>query len=136
MFVTLLVLTYHFETETLTFCNAGHPDFIIKTESMFSPLSQRHPPINTFKRSVYTNTALRVRVPFKLICFSDGVTEAENRREELFGIENVAKSLDQEFGLKELLKNISLFVGDNLPNDDITVMTFSATATAHFKTIK
>jgi len=124
MFVTLLVIKYDFLTHTLTFCNAGHPNFMIKTAQIFSPLSKFHPPVNTFDRIVYTNNALILKEPFGLICFSDGVTEAENSMQELFGIERVARSLDRKFGLKQLLKEMDAFTQNNAQNDDITILAF------------
>ncbi|WP_294956085.1 SpoIIE family protein phosphatase [Sulfurovum sp.] len=125
MFVTLLVIKYDFTAHTLTFCNAGHPNFILKTDYLFSPLATIHPPINTFGNAVYTNNTLTLKDPFQLICFSDGVTEAENSRQELFGIERVSKSLDREFGLKYLLEDIGIFIKNNAPNDDITILAYS-----------
>jgi sigma-B regulation protein RsbU (phosphoserine phosphatase) len=76
MFVTLLVIRYDFINQVLTFCNAGHPPFIIKADQLFSPLPTLHPPVNTFENTVYTNNRLTIKTPFQLICFSDGVTEA------------------------------------------------------------
>jgi len=124
MFVTLLVIKYDFKTHTLTFCNAGHPGFIVKTDRLFSPISTIHPPVNTFSNTVYDNNILTMKDPFQLICFTDGVTEAENSKQEMFGIERVAKSLKKEFSLKYLLKNIGGFIENNLPNDDITILEF------------
>ena len=93
MFVTLLVIKYDFIARKLTFCNAGHPTFIVKTDFLFSPLSPFHPPVNTFANIDYKNTFLSIAEPFQLICFSDGVTEAENSKQELFGISRVAETL-------------------------------------------
>jgi len=125
MFVTLLVIKYDFREHTLTFCNAGHPGFILKTDKLFSPLGTIHPPVNTFKHITYTNSSVMMKEPFGLICFSDGVTEAENSHQELFGIERTAKSVERVFALKPLLEEIELFVKNNVQNDDITILTFS-----------
>ncbi|BAF71826.1 conserved hypothetical protein [Sulfurovum sp. NBC37-1] len=122
MFVTLLVIKYDFKTHTLTYCNAGHPGFIVKTDRLFSPISTIHPPVNTFSNTVYDNNVLTMKDPFQLICFTDGVTEAENSKHEMFGIERVAKSLEREFSLKYLLENINRFIKSNVANDDITML--------------
>jgi len=124
MFVTLLVIKYDFITQTLTFCNAGHPPFIIKTDRLFSPLGSIHPPVSTFAQTEYHNTLLTLKAPFGLICFSDGVTEAENSRQELFGTERIARSLAQHFLLHELCLQIDLFTAETPQNDDITILTF------------
>jgi sigma-B regulation protein RsbU (phosphoserine phosphatase) len=122
MFATLLVIKYNFSDKKLTFCNAGHPMFIIKTNLLFSPISSFYPPVNAFKNINYKNTFLPISEPFKLICFSDGVTEAENSKQELFGINRVAKTLSIEFSVKHLLKNISMFVKETAANDDMTIL--------------
>ena len=126
MFVTLLVIKYDLMDKTLTFCNAGHPPFIVKTDLLFSPLSDFHPPVNTFAAVDYKNTTLPINEPFKLICFSDGVTEAENSKQVLFGIRKVAEALASEFSVKHLRKEISLFVKETEANDDMTILSFSA----------
>jgi len=125
MFVTLLVIRYDLETRTLTFCNAGHPDFFIKTDRLFSPEGHIHPPVNTFSHTHYRNTALQMKIPFRLMCFSDGVTEAENSRRELFGQERVEKSLSANFTVAHLRTEIALFVKNNPANDDMTMVSFS-----------
>ena len=124
MFMTLLVAKYDFVDKTLIFCNAGHPSFIIKSKFLFSPIPTRHPPINIFNDTHYTNNTLLLEEPFQLICFSDGVSEAETVKKELFGIERVAQSLAKDFNLYSLRKEIDKFVKENPQNDDITIVTF------------
>ena len=131
MFVTLLVIKYDFREHTLTFCNAGHPGFILKTDKLFSPLGTIHPPVNTFKYMTYSNSHVTMKEPFELICFSDGVTEAENSQQELFGTERIAKSVERIFALKPLLEEIGLFVKNNSQSDDITILTFSIKGTSN-----
>jgi len=126
MFVTLLVIRYDFTTHTLTFCNAGHPGFMVKTNRLFSPLGHIHPPVNTFRNINYRSTSLVLNRSFHLICFSDGVTEAENSKRELFGTQRVAQSLAAKFELHTLLQEIDLFVKNNPANDDMTVLVFKA----------
>jgi len=128
MFATLLVIRYDFSNRTLTFCNAGHPPFIVKGKELFSPIPTLHPPVNTFGNIIYTNNILTLQDPFQLICFSDGVTEAENSQKELFGIAKVAKSLTKGFGVDYLLKEIEMHVDGNPQNDDITILAFQVIA--------
>ena len=125
MFVTLLVVKYNWNDKMLTFCNAGHPTFIVKTTLLFSPLGKFHPPVNTFANIDYKNTFLPIEEPFKLFCFSDGVTEAENTKQVLFGIERVARVLAVKCSVKDLQNSISIFVGNRPANDDITILSFS-----------
>jgi len=125
MFVTLLVIEYHFKTHTLTLSNAGHPTpIILQKKRLFSPLASLHPPINTFETTLYQNHSLHIKAPFQLLCFSDGITEAENIHQTLFGIENVTKSLSETFSITHLLKQIDRFVQNNPQNDDRTLLLF------------
>jgi len=122
MFVTLLVIHYDFNTQELTFCNAGHPSFLLKTQWLFSPLATFHPPLNTFANLSYTHTALTINTPFSLLCFSDGITEAENKKRELFGIERVARSVENTLTIEALRQEVEHFVDGKGQNDDRTVL--------------
>jgi sigma-B regulation protein RsbU (phosphoserine phosphatase) len=124
MFVTLLLIRYDFKHQKLTFCNAGHPAFMVKTERLFSPLSTFYPPVNTFEGIAYTNSELTLERPFRLICFSDGVTEAENRDKALFGIERVAESVASTCTIETLKEALGAFVRTHPQNDDITILVF------------
>jgi len=126
MFVTLLVIRYDFTTRQLSFCNAGHPSFLLKTQWLFSPLATLHPPVNTFSNLIYTENTLTLEAPFSLLCFSDGITEAENTKRELFGIKRVAESAAGEMNIESLEKEIEVFVGKNEQNDDRTVLLFES----------
>ncbi|GEM_PF-4778799 len=122
MFVTLLVMRYEFSTGALTFCNAGHPPFVLGTQRLRSALYTRHPPVNVFDDVVYTNDRIVPQKPFALVCFSDGVTEAENGKRELFGTERVARTLAESFDPARLRRAITRFVKEAPQSDDITML--------------
>ena len=125
MFATLIIGRYEFEKELLSFCIAGHPPFVIKAEGLSSPLVELFAPVGIFENIEYTNSYLELKVPFELMIYSDGVTEAENNKEEFFGVEKLSAVLHQEFSSKNIVAEIKRFVVNNAQSDDMTLLHIS-----------
>ena len=66
----------------------------------------------------------------RLFIYTDGVTEATNKNEELFGEERLLQAMEGTQNLSapdllvEIRKKIDLFTGDAEQFDDITMMSF------------
>lgn len=124
MFATLIVGSYNFEKETLSFCIAGHPPFVIKNSAglLSSPLVELFAPVSVFEDIAYKNSSLTLKAPFEIMIYSDGVTEAQNTQEELFGVEVTSKVLLDEFTTKHLVAKIEEFAKGSEQSDDITLL--------------
>ena len=63
-----------------------------------------------------------------MIFYTDGIVEAMNAEEELFGFERLlevvqeARAMTSESLLKEILAKVDEFVGDAPQHDDVTVI--------------
>ena len=126
MFTTLIIGKYDFEKESLSFCIAGHPPFIIKSEEkLFSPLVKLFAPVSVFEDIEYENSFLDLKMPFEMMIYSDGITEAQNVSKELFGVEKVSEILSCMFNTEKLVSAVEAFSKGNEQSDDITLLHIS-----------
>jgi sigma-B regulation protein RsbU (phosphoserine phosphatase) len=129
MFATMIIGMIDFEQNELIYSVAGHPPFIIKSASgIYSPIPVFTPPIGVFQDLEYKNQNIPLEPDSVIVCFSDGVSEAENKQRELFGTERIAQSLakitfqDSTEIKLSLMKDVKDFVGQHEQNDDITLV--------------
>jgi sigma-B regulation protein RsbU (phosphoserine phosphatase) len=132
MFATLVIGVIDLKTKELSFSTAGHPPFLVKDEnSIYTPIPAFYPPIATFEDLAYENRVIKLNQNTTIVVFSDGVNEAENRKKELYGMENLTKELvaievSKTEAIKEkLLKKIKLFTKGEEQSDDLTMIVIS-----------
>ena len=82
-------------------------------------------------QTFYTKHSITLEKNARLFIYTDGITEATNSREELYGEERLLETLKQvnAFSSKEVLeqvqKDIDNFVQDAPQFDDITMLEMS-----------
>ena len=130
LFVTCWAGVYDTESGVLTFVNAGHnPPVIIRKGEKPQFIQQRSGFVLAGLETVkYKQETLQLSVGDEMLFYTDGVTEATNANNELFGNDRLLKCLadcrketvaDQIHALKE---HIDAFVGEAEQFDDITIM--------------
>jgi sigma-B regulation protein RsbU (phosphoserine phosphatase) len=129
MFATLLVGVVDAKEGSLTYCLAGHPPFIVKSGGrLFSPLPTFAPPVGVFEFAAYENGTMPMEKDAILVAFTDGVSEAENSKLEMFGTDRLSRAIlragtDDPVALRDaILKKIEKFIDGNEPNDDLTMI--------------
>ena len=129
MFATLVVGVIDLKTKELTFSTAGHPPFLVKGKStIYTPIPAFYPPIATYEDLKYENKTIKLQKESTLVVFTDGVNEAENRKKELYGMENLTKELfnikekDADIIKEKLLQDIKLFTKGEEQSDDLTMI--------------
>jgi sigma-B regulation protein RsbU (phosphoserine phosphatase) len=126
-FVTCWFGLYHHSTRTLTSVNAGHnfPYLFSKETSSPRKLTEGGLFLGIMDRP-YTSETIQLYPDDMVVFYSDGVTEAENTRKELFGeprlIETVAsiQTTSAQTVLNTIMQDIKKHVGRAKPSDDIT----------------
>ena len=145
MFITLFCGILNLKTNELIYANAGHnPPVSMKTNGFptFLPPSQS-PPLGALEDMIYSNETLQLDEAEQLLLYTDGVTEAMNPQQELFGEERLIQLLT-ETRSRTAEKCISLIqealrkhADGAEQSDDITMLTLSHThqspANAHDK---
>lgn len=130
MFVTLWFGILEMSTGTLTAANAGHEKPIIcRKNGNFEIISDvRSVVIGAFENTKYKNYEIKLEPADKIFLYTDGIPEASNINNEMFGMDNMIQTLNfykdrtPEKIIEGVKKSVNKFVG-NIPQfDDLTMM--------------
>lgn len=132
LFVTCWAGLLTLSTGELVFANAGHTAPVIKHDGTAEFLvSKPNLMLAGMEGMSYKDYSTTLKAGDRLFVYTDGITEAMNAQNELYGEERLLKALSKSSGLssKEILsevrKDIDRFVGDAPQFDDITMLEFS-----------
>ena len=130
MFVTVWLGILNLKTGLLTATNAGHEKPIIKKpDGNFEIYSDRHGFIvGGMEGMKYKEYQIQMEKHSKLFIYTDGVMEATNEDDELFGANNTLAVLNDikdktpDVILKTVKKRVDEFVGTAPQFDDLTML--------------
>lgn len=130
MFVTAWIGILDVTTGEMNCANAGHEYPVIMRESGdFELLIDKHGFVLAgMSGARYREYSLKVNPGDKIFLYTDGVVEATDKNNELYGVERLLKVLNDNKQLtvhetlKKVREDIDLFVGDAPQFDDITMM--------------
>jgi sigma-B regulation protein RsbU (phosphoserine phosphatase) len=129
MFVTLFLGVLDHGTGSLRYANAGHiPPLVMAPggritsldEPSSMPLGLKQPIVNSGQQDLPADTGL--------VLVTDGVVEARDAAEEMFGMERLRRVLQSAAGLRaetiiqQLVTTVDEFRGDVPPGDDMSVL--------------
>ena len=136
MFVALLYAVLDGKERRVSLCSAGQTQPIhISAETGEATLVQTEGdtfPLGILEEADYKETRIQMASGDKVILYTDGIVEAMNEKDEIFGFERLlevvkdAKSLDADGLLREIIGNVNGFVGSAAQHDDLTVIVVSA----------
>jgi serine phosphatase RsbU (regulator of sigma subunit) len=132
MFVALLYAVINSQDKTLHLCSAGQTQPVhlsvlsgraelVRTEGDTFPLG-------ILDEADYRETTLQLHSGDSIVFYTDGIVEAMNADEEIFGFERLlnviqeAELLPSESVLKRIINRVDTFVGGAPQHDDITVI--------------
>ena len=130
MFVTVWLGILDLNTGKLTASNAGHEyPFIMRKGGRFEMFKDRHGfVLGGMEESRYRTYELQLDAGDAIFVYTDGVAEATNDRDELFGTERLTEALNRapNASCKELLGNVKsavdAFVQEAPQFDDTTML--------------
>jgi len=129
MFVTLFIGILDLPTGHLLYCNAGHDAPINITNGQWSQLETKNNlPIGAYEDEKYIAEETYLQSNSTLFLFTDGLTEAVNSDNKLFGLEQIETVIEScvDKYPKELLDTVTgavhKFVGDAEQSDDLTML--------------
>lgn len=130
MFVTAWVGILEISTGRLTAANAGHEyPVLLKAGGRFELLKDRHGfVIGGMPGMKYTEYELQLEPGAKLFLYTDGVPEATNARDEMFGTARLLAALNEEADaapervLRNVRRAVDGFVQDAEQFDDMTLL--------------
>jgi sigma-B regulation protein RsbU (phosphoserine phosphatase) len=133
MFATLLYLELDLRTGSLSLSNAGHLPLLIKKAdgSVKKILTSGSSPLGILPGMKFGRETVALGQGDTAILYTDGIIEAKNIREELYGYERfearVQKSSAEPDALKAaIINDVNLFTGLHEQNDDMTLVCFGA----------
>ena len=132
MFVTVWLGVIDLNTGLMRAANAGHEKPIVKTpDGKFEFFKDKHGfVIGGMEGLKYKEYEIKLEKGSKLFIYTDGVAEATDINEELFGIErtvdalNKAKDSSTEAIISSVKKSVDEFVGEAPQFDDLTMLCF------------
>ena len=129
MFLTAFAGVIDLRTGVMTCVNAGHNPPVVKyADGTAEYLKTKHSLVLSASRKArYTAVDLQLKKNDKIILYTDGVTEAMNCSKQLFGEEQLLKTLSSNnISPEEIVHliraEVSNFAGSEPQNDDITLL--------------
>ncbi len=130
LFVTVWLGILDTRSGELIAANAGHEYPILKNpDSDFEVIKDKHGLVlGGFTRIKYTDYTLQMQPGSKLFVYTDGVAEATDAQERMFGLDRTVAALNKakDESLQTILEtvdsDVSKFVGDAEQFDDLTMM--------------
>lgn len=129
MFATAFYGVLDTRTGEVRYSNAGHnPPYVVRGGEVEAVAGARSPGLGMSEEARFTTQALRLAPGDSLVCFSDGVTEATNEDEQLYGESRLVALLGKQPGLApmELLgaivAEVDAFTGLAPIADDMTLL--------------
>jgi len=133
MFATLLYLELDASTGKITMSNAGHLPPIVKRAdgSLVRLGAASGAPLGMMPGMKYSQDAVKLERGETVILYTDGIIEAMNAREELYGYDRfealVKQSGAHPGALKEsIIGDVNRFTGLSPQHDDMTLVCFGA----------
>lgn len=130
MFVTIFLAILNLRTGSMTYANCGHnPPLLIVPDSVVTPIGEATGPILGVldDPQVWTETCF-IEPNAIILTFTDGVTEAFNSQEELFGdarlLEAASSTCECSVSsvVNKVMTSLKSFCGDCPQTDDITML--------------
>ena len=130
MFVTVWLGVLEISTGKLIAANAGHEyPFLRKADGSFELFKDKHGFVVGGMEGVkYKSYEIQMEPGTKLFVYTDGVPEATNAEQELFGTERMVAALNEDANaspeqiLTNVRKSVDAFVGEEEQFDDLTML--------------
>ncbi len=131
MFVTFFMGIIDLRTGILSFSNAGHnpPVLLSATGENKAFDISKSIPLGLFEDFKYTESSLQLNPGDRIFAYTDGVTEAENKSDELFEEDRMFSILEKQrqSSPRDMIRLMSVaiedHVGEHPQSDDITMLT-------------
>jgi len=132
-FITVILALFDLEKRTLTFCRAGHTTLLKLSDNNMESLQPNGMGVGLDSGETFNSSLEEVTLNLKnndlFFFYSDGITEAMNAGNELFGTERIEKILIENNSKsvseiqESMLNSINEFCAETPQYDDITLVT-------------
>ncbi|HHE40487.1 MAG TPA: serine/threonine-protein phosphatase, partial [Candidatus Cloacimonetes bacterium] len=129
MFLTLLLGILNVTTGHISLTNAGHNTPYLLKENQIELIELPHKtPLGLRENIQYTSEELMLSDRQSIFLYTDGITEAINKKDELFGEKKLEKTLriqsdsSPNVVLNMIIKEVHQFADGTPQSDDITML--------------
>ena len=130
LFITAWIGILNTKTGRLTYIDAGHNPPLLKQDGKFAfiPKGKKGLPLASMEDFQYRKNQIYLKPGDRLILYTDGVTEAQNKEQQLYGEERFIKYAEQHKDEPQqvfrdgLLKDLAAFQDGCDQFDDITML--------------
>lgn len=131
MFVTVFYGIFDTRNGSFEYCNGGHnPPYLISAGGEVRQLDNRGGVfLGALKNLEYESNVVMLQPGETLFLITDGITEAMNTREEMFGEERSQAALQMHAGkplpelVQKVIEEVQAFAGAQEQSDDLTCLT-------------
>ncbi|HJT15751.1 MAG TPA: SpoIIE family protein phosphatase [Thermoanaerobaculia bacterium] len=125
-FITFILVSIDREAEMLQFVNAGHNPGYVLINGQLDQLKSHGLPIGMLAQSKYMTQTRPFPSGSTVVLYSDGITEAENEKEDEFGndrLEDLIRSGSSPSDMRDAIERaVNAFVGTAPQHDDETLV--------------
>lgn len=130
LFVTVVYLIYNPATRKINLASGGHlPPLVFRNSQLLERIEVSEGiPLGLMEEADYSQVQFELQSQDLLLLYTDGVTEARNKKGKEFGEEGIIRSLSAKGNLSSqqaiqaLKGSIDAFVGRTPQHDDITIL--------------
>ena len=135
MFITVFFAAIDTQTGIIDYVNAGHPSPLIIADDVQALPSTKGTVLGINEHQYYPSKRHQLPANCQLFLSTDGVTEAHNAKNKLFGDDRLIETLKStpaptaESTIVHLSNALTNFVGNTPPHDDITMLSIAISTT-------
>jgi serine phosphatase RsbU (regulator of sigma subunit) len=130
LFVTLFYVVLHHGSGTITYVNAGHvpPLWVQAAAGRVEELRVPGMALGVLEHADFEQHQTRLEVGDTLVLYTDGVTDASNEHQEMFGRQQLAETAlrfrhePTQGLLRKIDEAVAQHVGDTAQTDDFTLV--------------
>ena len=126
MFVTFFCGVLDLNNGKLLYCNAGHNSPFFITDEVAKLPVEPNLPLGVMPEMVYREQEPILAPGNTIFMYTDGLSEAENVSNELYGVDRIMKVLSPDLSAtdnqEKVLDNVWTFTGEAERSDDLTLL--------------
>ena len=123
-YATMLLARLH-PDGLLEYVNCGHVPPMLVTPNSSQPLAGGNLPVGLLPEVAFESGTVQLAPGSRLIVVTDGVTEAENPEDDMFGMDRLQGLYPQSESIDHVFQAVVQFCAGKPFNDDVTVLQLS-----------
>jgi serine phosphatase RsbU (regulator of sigma subunit) len=133
-YATICILTVS-DSGRIEYVNCGHVAPVVVRKGGIERLDSNNGPVGLLEMMQYDSCSMDLQPGEKIILVTDGVTEAANAADDMFGDENLEAAAVTDDAFESVFAQVRSFCGETPLNDDCTVVEIAFVGVGEAKTM-